>query len=65
MRGRGKASKVPKKNEKKWDTGDLDDKDAELFKHLPSPGEITGGLNTTKELPKVRTKRPKKRVKNG
>ena len=40
MEGRGKASKLPKKKEEKWDTGDLDEKDAELFKHLPYAKEV-------------------------
>ena len=58
MRGRGKASKFPKKKEEKWDTGDLDDRDQELFKHLPNPEEVSG-------LTKAEAKRTKKKLKKG
>lgn len=58
MRGKGRANKVPKKKEKKWDTGDLDDRDEELFKHLPNPEDIT-------ELSKAKAKRTKKKGKKG
>jgi len=65
MRGRQRVNRGNKKAKWEWDTGDLNDRDSELFKHLPSPGEVTGGLNATKELPKVKIRQPKKRVKKG
>ena len=58
MKGREKANKLPKKKEEKWDTGDLDEKDAELFKHLPYPKEVA-------EHSKAKTKGTKKGGKKG
>ncbi len=57
MRGKGKASKVPKKTERKWDTGDLDERDAELFKHLPYPKEVAQHSKTQAKGTKKREKR--------
>ena len=63
MRGKEKASKVPKKNEKKWDTDDFDEGDQEIFKHLPNPEEIDEILHAKEDLLKAETKRPKGKEK--
>jgi len=55
MRRKGKASKG-KKTEKKWDMGDLNNRDEELFKHLPNPDEIAEVSKAKQESNKKRGK---------
>ncbi len=56
MKEKPRGSKVPKRTEEKWGTGDMGDNDAELFKHLPDPKDLVeeGARRTKKKVKKDR-----------